>query len=217
MWLNRTVAALADTLTESWQVLHLTGLGKGEAGARPEGYVAEPLLTHGMDDVYALADAVVCRAGLGTLSELAAVGKPAIVIPLPASHQEMNAFHLFEHHAAIVLDQNDTTPQVLLTAIRSVLESEDVPLRLSANLKLSFPQDGTARIADGVLALARTHDASWKTASTEEKTVVEVPAVEVPDMPSPSPSREQEALFSLQEQIAQALESGRREDTPKQD
>jgi len=124
-------------------------------------YIAEPLIHDGMDDAYVIADVVLCRAGLGTITELAAVGKPAIVVPIPDSHQEMNAFHLYEHQAALVLDQTETTPQILLSSIRTIMENENIQMRFAANLKLTFPKDGTKKIADGVLLLAGESDAKW--------------------------------------------------------
>jgi UDP-N-acetylglucosamine--N-acetylmuramyl-(pentapeptide) pyrophosphoryl-undecaprenol N-acetylglucosamine transferase len=58
---------------------------------------------HDMGDAYARADLIVCRAGASTLAELAAVGKPAILIPYPFAaddHQRANAEILVRHGAA---------------------------------------------------------------------------------------------------------------------
>ncbi len=162
-WINESVSALAVNLTEHWQVLHSTGSDKYESvQVENHNYVVEPMIHDAIDDAYAIADLVICRAGLGTLTELAFVGKPAIVIPMPDSHQEMNAFELFEHQAAIVLDQTETTPQILLNTIKSIVEDENSQMRLVANLKLTFPKDGTKKIADGVLAMAGEAAKEWK-------------------------------------------------------
>ena len=201
VWLNKAVSAIASDLTVKWQVLHVAGRDKlGTVLPAFNHYVVEPLIGEGMDDAYAAADVVLCRAGMGTLTELATIGKPAIVIPIPDSHQEDNAFFLYEHQSALVLDQTETTPQVLLSAIRSVMDDEDVQIRLAANLKLAFPKDGTKKIADGVLALAGESAAKWVRAKPTAVSNVNDVAVE-----PISQERESGAMESIEEQLKRAL------------
>jgi UDP-N-acetylglucosamine--N-acetylmuramyl-(pentapeptide) pyrophosphoryl-undecaprenol N-acetylglucosamine transferase len=60
-----------------------------------------------MPSAYACADLVICRAGGGTVAELAVCGKPAILIPLPGAsnnEQVLNAETLYQHGAAIVIE-----------------------------------------------------------------------------------------------------------------
>lgn len=201
VWLNKAVSAIASDLTARWQVLHVAGRDKLHTVLTSGNhYVVEPLIGEGMDDAYAAADVVLCRAGMGTLTELAAVGKSAIVIPIPDSHQEDNAFFLYEHQGALVLDQTETTPQVLLSAIRSVMDDEDVQIRLAANLKIAFPKDGTKRIADGVLELASESAAKWvRTKPTATPHVDDVATESI------SQERETGAMESIEEQLKRAL------------
>jgi len=68
-------------------------------------YVSRPYFHH-IEQVYAVADLVVVRGGAGTLSEVAAMGLPAIVVPkvnLPGEHQVMNARALESAGGAVVL------------------------------------------------------------------------------------------------------------------
>ena len=68
-------------------------------------YVSRPFF-HDIEHVYALTDLVVVRGGAGTLSEVAALGLPAIVVPkinLPGEHQVMNARALAAAGGASVL------------------------------------------------------------------------------------------------------------------
>jgi UDP-N-acetylglucosamine--N-acetylmuramyl-(pentapeptide) pyrophosphoryl-undecaprenol N-acetylglucosamine transferase len=165
-WINETVSALASDITQEWQVLHITGSDKYESVEVENPYYSiEPVIHEGMSDAYAIADLVICRAGLGTMTELAYVGKPAIVIPMPDSHQEMNAFQLFEHQAAIIMDQTETTPQILLNTIKTIMVDENSQMRLVANLKLTFPKDGTQKIAEGILAMGEESAKAWKRGS----------------------------------------------------
>lgn len=71
---------------------------------------------HDMGQQYQKADLVICRSGTGTLSELAACGKPSILIPFPFAaddHQKKNAESLVAKKAAIMILQKDLTPDGL--------------------------------------------------------------------------------------------------------
>ena len=77
-----------------------------------------------MVDAYQWADLVVCRAGAMTVSEVAAMGVPAIFIPLPSAiddHQMANARYLSDAGAGIILVQRDMNPKSLAECINSVL------------------------------------------------------------------------------------------------
>jgi len=123
-WLNHAVAQMAPDLVNRANILHLTGKGKAVVEENEvRWYTTVEFVKDGMADVYAIADVVVCRAGMGTISELAALRKPAIIIPIPESHQEENTAILEEHKAAVILDQNRTTPQMLKQKIEDLLDS----------------------------------------------------------------------------------------------
>ena len=73
---------------------------------------------------YQWADLVICRAGAMTVSEVAAMGVPAIFIPLPNAiddHQTANAHYLSDAGAGIILAQKDMTPQSLAICINTAL------------------------------------------------------------------------------------------------
>lgn len=72
---------------------------------------------------YAWADLVICRAGALTVSELAAVGVPALLIPFPAAiddHQTYNAQYLVEKRAAELLPQATLTAEYLAERIQTL-------------------------------------------------------------------------------------------------
>jgi UDP-N-acetylglucosamine--N-acetylmuramyl-(pentapeptide) pyrophosphoryl-undecaprenol N-acetylglucosamine transferase len=88
-------------------VIHQTGAADAEWVAqryREWGVAAQVVpFVHDMASAYGRADLVVCRAGATTLAELAALGKPAILIPYPFAaddHQQTNAEVLVRHGAA---------------------------------------------------------------------------------------------------------------------
>lgn len=118
--LNTLVVQSLDTLTKSFNVLHITGKGKKVHAHKSERYAAFEFV----DDMaisYAAADMVLCRAGLSTITELAALKKPAILVPLPGTHQELNALYLREEQAVLTLDQKLITPDNLATFLRTAL------------------------------------------------------------------------------------------------
>ncbi len=78
-----------------------------------------------MAEAYRWADIAVCRAGAMTVSELAAAGIPAVLIPLPHAiddHQNANARYLADVGAAMILPQKDLSPETLAERIKDVIE-----------------------------------------------------------------------------------------------
>lgn len=120
--LNAAVDAMLDELLAASDVLHLTGRGK--QGSHGVGYVSREIASDEMPLAYAVADIVVCRAGMSTISELLVLGTPAVVVPTPRTHQEANAEFLVLHGNAVVVGQNEPDfPRRLLHAILHTLDA----------------------------------------------------------------------------------------------
>lgn len=158
--LNDTMLVIADDVLRVANVIHLTGRGKMipalhalQEQGKP--YVALEFLHEGMADAYAVADIVVARAGMGTISELAALGKPAIIVPLPGSQQEENAKALSEQGAADVVMQ--ATPQVLLQAILKMVQSADYRNERADRIRRIFPVNADERIVHDAIELIAKH------------------------------------------------------------
>jgi len=128
--INRAVASNAAALLEQGYSI-LWQIGKGndakkfqedfanERNIRVEEYIYE------MEQAYAAADLVVCRAGASSLAELAALGKPAILVPFPdaaENHQEANARAFEAVGAALVLRDSELSERIAET-ITSLSES----------------------------------------------------------------------------------------------
>lgn len=160
-------AAFARLPRGSVQVLHLSG-PKEEAEVREayrsRGVRAEvrPFLA-GMADAYAAADAVLCRSGAGTLAELAAQAKPAVLVPYPsaaAGHQEANARVFERAGAAILAPQRTLTPESLAGLLEGLLPPAGAG-RLAAMsaayaaLGLPSPERSVHALADLVEEAAR--------------------------------------------------------------
>ncbi len=139
-------------LCDSMNVVHITGRGRGAGSFSHPRYHAYELLGEEMKEAYASAAVVVARAGLGTITELAALKKPAIIIPMPNTHQEPNAQLLKEREAAVVLDQRELTPESFRGQIQLLLGSSAQQEKLSTNLGALFPEESNQQFIKAIHA-----------------------------------------------------------------
>lgn len=149
--LNRAVAATAVELVASGaQVIHLTGAGKADevrALAPDAHYQVREYLTE-MHLAYAAADLVVCRAGAGTVSELAALGLPAVYVPLPIGNgeQRRNAAGVVAAGGGLLIEDRDLTPAWVREHVVAIQDEElDSMARAAAGAGI---RDGAARVVD---------------------------------------------------------------------
>ncbi|MFN3302080.1 MAG: glycosyltransferase, partial [Patescibacteria group bacterium] len=89
------------------------------------------------------------------LSELAVLGKPTIIVPIPNSLQEANAKYFLEKKAAIVLNQKELTNEKLVTEIRELINNKEKQNQLSENIKKIVPINASEKIAKEVLNLTK--------------------------------------------------------------
>ncbi|GGH56480.1 undecaprenyldiphospho-muramoylpentapeptide beta-N-acetylglucosaminyltransferase [Rothia aerolata] len=142
--LNRAVAEIYDRLEEwGFQLLHITGREKALRDTNDQ-LLQAPLYHQvefitGMEDVYAAADLMVVRSGAATVSEVAAVGLPAIFVPLPIGNgeQALNARSLVDAGASILINDSDFSADWFVSNIPHLMAS---PQRLEAMAKKSSDQ-----------------------------------------------------------------------------
>lgn len=79
--LNEIVWKNLGKLLKKFTVIHITGKGKGRRFSE-KNYFAFEYVDKELKDIYALADIVACRSGAGTVSEINALGLPAVYVPL---------------------------------------------------------------------------------------------------------------------------------------
>lgn len=153
-----TVGAVRNLVAHGVHVLHLTGRGKSDEAERLRGdlsarerlmYVVQEY-SHDMAQAFAAADAVVCRAGAATVSELSALGIPAVYVPLPIGNgeQSLNAQPAVAEGAAVLIADAELTPAALeQQAERLVLDPTARVAAVAAARGIGIP-DGAARLAD---------------------------------------------------------------------
>ncbi len=144
--LNEIVWQSLRQLTMFCDVVHITGPGKFRHVSLPH-YESYTFVKDALPTLFRNADCVVTRAGMGTLSELAALSKAAIVIPLPETHQEENAALLARHGAAMVMQQSALTPEKFIATIRGLFNDTSHQKALGEKLHDTIPTDGAAHIA----------------------------------------------------------------------
>ncbi len=156
------VAALPELMSfpGGIDILHQTGtedLDRVRAAYAAAGVTAriEPFI-EAMDDAYAWCHAVVCRAGATTLAELAAVRRPALLVPFPQAagdHQLQNARGLEALGGALCLDQREMTTDRLLEALHA-LASPERRAAMAAKLSAVARPAAARDIADLVRVMA---------------------------------------------------------------
>jgi len=147
-WINQTMTDLAPWLMERANVVHQVGKGKMNESLRSLGgrYHVTELITDALPHAFAAADVVLCRAGMGTLTELVALKKPTILVPLPNSPQEINARKVQEAGGGIVFFQKTAQGADLKQAIERLLGNEKERQELGERLGGLFPTDGASVI-----------------------------------------------------------------------
>jgi UDP-N-acetylglucosamine--N-acetylmuramyl-(pentapeptide) pyrophosphoryl-undecaprenol N-acetylglucosamine transferase len=110
-----------------------------------------------MVSAYGAADLVIGRAGALTLAELAIVGKPAVLVPLPTAaddHQTKNAAHFAEVGAALVLDQRTSRPEDLAATIAALAKDRGKQLAMASAMRALARPRAAEAIVDRLQALA---------------------------------------------------------------
>lgn len=102
-----------------------------------------------MPDCMAAADLVICRAGAITLSEIQAMGKPAILIPSPnvaENHQYHNAMALVNNGAAELIEESELSGELLTKKADEMLQSRETLQKYSENSRKMAITNANERI-----------------------------------------------------------------------
>jgi len=148
--INQAVRELVRRGTE-WQFLHVCGAGQLDPSLDSQrGYRQFEYLHAEWGDALACADAVVCRGGANSLTELLAVQRPAVVIPLPSvasrGDQLENAARFADRGYGLLLPQEKLTPA-------SLQDSIDELLRRSGELRDAMRRDAGFDSTERVVAV----------------------------------------------------------------
>lgn len=157
-----TVAAAPELTGAGVQILHAYGDRNADQieGARALPGYHPVAYIDGMADAYAAADMALCRAGAMTCAELAAVGLPAVYVPLPIGNgeQRFNAAPVVDAGGGLMIDDADLDGPTLSKAVREVITQGDTLEEMSKRAAEHGVRDAAARLADMTFTAAAKGD-----------------------------------------------------------
>ena len=143
------------------QVLHQTGVNNFDDAKKELKFILEnytekemarykivPYFEKDLQDAYAAADIIISRAGSGSIFEIAAFGKPSILIPLQKSaqnHQIQNAYEYAGSGAAIVVEEANLMPNIIISQIKKIVSDPEKFKKMSEAAK-NFSKPEAAKI-----------------------------------------------------------------------
>lgn len=148
--LNTAVSAASQRIVDSGaQVLHIWG-GLTEMTAPDIADIHVMKYCDRMDLALSACDLAVSRAGSTTVSELSALGVPAILVPYAVGNgeQSKNAADLVAAGGAVLVGDSDFTEQWVVEHVIPLLHNEQALTEMSANARRVGMRDGTARLYD---------------------------------------------------------------------
>ncbi len=172
--INDTITSLVVELVKDYQIIHQTGQKNYEEtvadavvllsnDTKRSRYKAFPYLNELQTKMFGGAsDIIISRAG-SSLYEIAAWGKPSIIIPIPVTnshgdHQRKNAYHYARTGACVVIEQANLTPSVLKSEIDLLLKNRDQYTAMAEHAKRFYKADAGRLIATEAIAIALGHE-----------------------------------------------------------
>ena len=158
--LNEAVSSAQRALGEAGvQVLHVVGPQQQVETETVPGAPPYQVLAYvdRMDLAYAAADLVICRAGANTVTEVAAVGLPAVFVPLPIGNgeQALNARPVVDAGGGLLVDDAAMTPEWVAGTVPGLVVDHDRLAMMSSAAAGLIPRDADEQLARMILEAAR--------------------------------------------------------------
>jgi len=173
--INEMILEILPELIKKYQVIHQCGSKNYEkiknkaknlnfpktskrlfaSGRFTERYKLYPYLDKEMKDAYAIADLVISRAGANSISEIAVLGKPNILIPLSTSasdHQAKNAEFFAKKDASLAINETASSKD-LLDCVSKILFDKDLQDKMKRALQNLSPQNCARKIAEEIIKI----------------------------------------------------------------
>lgn len=179
--INQTISSSLKKLLDNYQIIHISG----ERDYDWLSYRAEKLdedqkknyhlynfLSGNLKDAYAVCDLVISRAGNNVIAELAAISKPTILIPITRSannHQVNNAKILARQGAALLILEENLTPDVLIRKVNYLFENPEELTAMKNKISEVAIHDGSKNVATEIYNLAKDFEKSSKNAEEKSK------------------------------------------------
>ena len=155
--LNAAVGEAVEAFTAAGaQILHVTGRGKADGLAERDGYRVLEYVS-AMEDAYAASDLALTRSGAGTVSELTAVGLPAVLVPLPIGNgeQALNGEEVVAAGGALMVPDAELDAQHLRSEVLPLLLDDQRRGEMAEAARAFGITDAAEVMADVVIGVAR--------------------------------------------------------------
>jgi UDP-N-acetylglucosamine--N-acetylmuramyl-(pentapeptide) pyrophosphoryl-undecaprenol N-acetylglucosamine transferase len=157
--INNEIFEIAGKLLNNFELIHQTGNNNFEnlkkelsvilSNEEQGKYHLYPFLNEEqLKNAYAIADIIIARAGSGTIFELAACGKPSILVPLPESaqnHQVKNAYLYSETGASLIIEETNFNSHYFLKLLTNLINDKEALEKLSQSA-LAFSKPDASKI-----------------------------------------------------------------------
>lgn len=136
-----------DVLAAGWQLLHATGERSEQVDPGVPGYTMRRYIDR-MDLAFALADVILSRSGSATVSEVSALGIPAVYVPYSVGNgeQRLNAASAVAAGAAILLDDPTFDGDAVRTEVIPLLRDRERLARMTAAAERVGTRTGTENL-----------------------------------------------------------------------
>ncbi|NLS12296.1 undecaprenyldiphospho-muramoylpentapeptide beta-N-acetylglucosaminyltransferase [Vibrio sp. SM6] len=158
--LNQVVPLALAQLSQPVEIFHQAGKGNAQqvVAQYQELGLSSAQVSEFVDDVataYQWADLIVCRSGALTVSEISAVGVAAIFVPFMHKdrQQALNAQHLIDHQAALMIEQPDLSAISLANAIAGLDRARI--LTMAENARQQAQLDADKKVAQSIIDLTQ--------------------------------------------------------------
>jgi UDP-N-acetylglucosamine--N-acetylmuramyl-(pentapeptide) pyrophosphoryl-undecaprenol N-acetylglucosamine transferase len=170
-FINRQIIKVLKVLLRHFQIIHQVGSGnlkevkklaayQGIKVSRSN-YHPYEFLGNEIIHAYKVASLIISRAGAMSISEIAAVAKPSILIPLASganNHQVYNAYAIGEVGGSIVIKENNLRKELFLTKISDIMNGKISAKQMAGQIAKFYFPDAAEKIAFALLYLAKEVD-----------------------------------------------------------
>ena len=166
--INEFILMVAPEILKKYQLLHQVGVKNfseiekeikilmPRAGAGENKYKIVPYFENDIKEALIAADLVICRPG-SNIFELAALGKPAILIPIPEKvvgpHQVANAYEYAQAGAAVVIEEENLKPNIFMIQLDKIFSEPGKLQIMSENAKKFAKPDAARLVAEEIIKL----------------------------------------------------------------
>lgn len=161
------LASLDDFIKSGYQIYHQTGAKNFNVFSKiadsittkfskeqKMSYKMVPYFKNDIREAYIAADIIISRSGSGSIFEISAIAKPSILIPLEGAandHQRKNAYEYARTGAAIVIEESNLKPGIILSEIDKIFSEPDVLNQMAETAKRFSKPDAAKVLAEEII------------------------------------------------------------------